>query len=136
MPPQDLTLTPTKFPGYFITEDGDVYIEYTTSGGNRYSSYKKGEIKKMRTHLRGNGKAQKYQYPAVNISLKDNAGKLVKQVPYSVHKLVAETYISNPNNYTEVDHIDRNKQNNKVSNLRWVTHKENMKNFQKNSEVK
>ena len=81
----------------------------------------------MPTHLRGNPRSQKYQYPAVNISLRDDSGKFVKQVRYSVHKLVAETFISNPNNYTEVDHIDRNKQNNKVSNLRWVTHQENMK---------
>ena len=134
MPAQDLTLTATKFPGYFVTQDGDVYIQYIKEHIGRGGYRKKGEIKKMRTLLRGNPKDKKYQYPAVNISLRDNAGNFVKQVKYSVHKLVAETYISNPNSYTEVDHIDRNKQNNKVSNLRWVTRAENMKNSQKNSE--
>ena len=36
-----------------------------------------------------------------------------------IHRLVAEYFIPNPNNYDEVDHIDRNKQNNHISNLRW-----------------
>lgn len=36
-----------------------------------------------------------------------------------IHKLVAETYIPNPNNYTEVDHLDTNTSNNTVSNLCW-----------------
>lgn len=41
------------------------------------------------------------------------------------HKLVAEAFIPNPNNLPEVDHIDTNKFNNTVENLRWVTHQEN-----------
>ena len=42
-----------------------------------------------------------------------------------VHRLVAETFISNKNNYPEVDHIDTNINNNNVNNLRWCTHKSN-----------
>lgn len=42
-----------------------------------------------------------------------------------VHRLVAEAFIPNPNNLPEVDHIDTNKDNNCVDNLRWVTHSEN-----------
>lgn len=45
-----------------------------------------------------------------------------------IHRLVAEHYIANPENKREVDHIDRNKNNNDVSNLRWVSSKENCKN--------
>jgi hypothetical protein len=45
-----------------------------------------------------------------------------------VHRLVAEAFIPNPNNYPTVDHIDRNRQNNKVTNLRWCTLSDNMKN--------
>ena len=42
-----------------------------------------------------------------------------------IHRLVAETFIPNPNNLSEINHIDGNKQNNLVSNLEWVSKKEN-----------
>jgi DNA-binding CsgD family transcriptional regulator len=42
-----------------------------------------------------------------------------------VHRLVAETYIPNPENFKEIDHIDCDKTNNSVCNLEWVDSKEN-----------
>lgn len=45
-----------------------------------------------------------------------------------LNRIVAELFISNPDNKPEVDHIDTNIHNNRVDNLRWVTHKENMNN--------
>lgn len=45
----------------------------------------------------------------------------------SVHQLLAEAFIPNPENKPEINHIDSNRSNNALSNLEWVTHSENMK---------
>jgi hypothetical protein len=45
---------------------------------------------------------------------------------YKVHRLVALTFLPNPQNHQEVDHIDGDKNNNCLSNLQWVTRKGNM----------
>lgn len=40
---------------------------------------------------------------------------------HRVHRLVAMTFIDNPNNYPEVNHIDEDKTNNNISNLEWIS---------------
>ena len=51
---------------------------------------------------------------------------------FQVHRLVAETFLENPENKPEIDHIDRNGFNNNLENLRWVTRVENQNNKSNN----
>ena len=45
---------------------------------------------------------------------------------HKIHRLVASSFIANPLNKPEVNHIDGNPKNNNVENLNWSTHRENM----------
>lgn len=45
----------------------------------------------------------------------------------TIHRLVAETFIPNPNNLPEINHIDGDKSNNNSNNLEFVLHNENQK---------
>ena len=49
-----------------------------------------------------------------------------KKKMFYAHRLVAEMFLSNPNNFTIVNHIDGNKLNNNVNNLEWVSCSENI----------
>jgi hypothetical protein len=51
-----------------------------------------------------------------------------KQYQIFNHRLVAEAFIPNPNNKPQIDHIDRNRTNNHISNLRWVSASTNQQN--------
>lgn len=67
-----------------------------------------------------------------------NKGKKEKKF---VHKLVGDTFIPNPHKYTVVDHIDGDKQNNNIENLRWCTQQQNnnfelYRSHQKNNKLK
>lgn len=57
-------------------------------------------------------------------SLLDDDGK---RKNFYIHRLVADAFIPNPNSYPQVDHIDYNRKNNRVTNLRWVSVTENLR---------
>lgn len=60
----------------------------------------------------------------VQVSLThDTQGKVNRLV----HRLVAEAFIPNPDKFPDVDHVDGDKNNNKLSNLKWIEHAANVK---------
>lgn len=79
-----------------------------------YSKVNMGKILKTRINNRG--------YCCVNLY----KNSIMKS--FMVHRLVAVTFIDNPDNKPCIDHINTIKTDNSVSNLRWVTHKENSAN--------
>lgn len=96
----------------FIEDTNDLY-EITSDG--RVISYNKyPEGHELKSHPIGDG------YKAVTIKFND--GKF--RMRY-IHRLVAEAFVPNPNNYPIVNHKDENKFNNKADNLEWCTAKYN-----------
>lgn len=59
-------------------------------------------------------------YLQVTLANKGNKQKFL------IHRLVAEAYLKNPNNYEEVSHLDETRDNNCVNNLAWVSRSENL----------
>lgn len=51
---------------------------------------------------------------------------------YPIHRLIAEAFIPNPLNKPTVDHIDGNRSNNSIDNLRWATYSEQNSRFNTN----
>ena len=96
---------------YQISNLGRVLLLGVYRDGRRYSQ----RIKKTRFGVCG------YEYTI----LTDFAGNAKT---WKIHRLVAMTFIQNPNEYPCVDHIDGVRTNNRVSNLRWATYSMNANN--------
>ena len=90
-----------KYSDYALTVDGSVI------------SMKYGKRNKMTPSLSNCG--------YLMVCLRQNGKQYLK----SVHRLIAQTFIPNPENKPQVNHIDSDKTNNTVSNLEWCTAKEN-----------
>lgn len=88
------------FPGYFITESGQVF------------SAKRIPIIELKQKI---NKGYVYVYLCTKS----------KHTTLKVHRLVAMAFIPNPENKKEVNHKDGDKLNNNVSNLEWCTRSEN-----------
>lgn len=100
-----------EIPGY------DGKYEVSTYGNVRCVNYRNSGLSKiMKMHL------TKHNYYMITLR---QGGKNVNR---SVHRLVALTWIANPNNLPEIDHINSNPSDNRVENLRWCTKEENLSN--------
>lgn len=99
-----------NFEDYAITENGDVYrVSYSDKGnGGKY----------ILPH-KLTPKLDRYGYYKVVLSVHR------KLYCRTVHRLVAQTFIPNPNNLPMVNHRDGDKTNNRIDNLEWVTAREN-----------
>jgi hypothetical protein len=91
---------------YFVNEYGDVF-----RNGKR--------LKPIMNRTYSKGVPIKDKYWTISI-WKNNKKKI-----FSIHRLVGELYVPNPNNLPEIDHKDNNRFNNHYTNLEWVTGEEN-----------
>ena len=90
---------------YTVREDGKIFGNHTCGRG------KAGKELKQRLNSDG--------YWCVTVGVKS------KRTVMRVHRIVALAFIDNPLNLPEVDHIDNDKTNNHVSNLQWISSKDN-----------
>lgn len=89
-------------------------------GYNYHSVSDNGEVRNDKTNniLKQWSATGNYMY----VALCEDGDRKTKRV----HRLVAETFVPNPNGKSQVNHIDGNKHNNCANNLEWVTPSENM----------
>ncbi len=98
------------------------FPNYSVSTFGNARNDKKGTALKPTTKMNGNIQIGLYR-----------AGQGAQPKILKLSRLIATAFIDNPNEKDLVDHIDRNKLNNNVSNLRWCTSQENNRNRTKST---
>lgn len=91
---------------------------------SNYSINKNGEVRNDNT-----GKIKSTFINKKNKYLMLDLWENNKSIKVPLHRLIAESFIPNPENKPCVDHIDGNRQNNSIENLRWATYSENNSRF-------
>lgn len=91
-----------------------------------YPNYEASNLGRIKTNNTNPPKIRKIQlakngYQQIKLS-QNNHNSLLR-----VHRVVAQTFIPNPDNLKEIDHIDGDKQNNSITNLRWCSRHTNLK---------
>lgn len=74
------------------------------------------------------GKGQSYEWTAGSSCSNGYRAVKILGKKYHVHRIVAEVFLPNPENKPTVDHINRIRDDNRLCNLRWATHKEQNEN--------
>ena len=92
------------------------YPNYSVSSLGRIRNDKFGRILKPSKR----GECRSYLFVALY-----NGGHSTRK-DISIHRLVADAFIPNPDNLPEVNHIDKNGLNNAVDNLEWASHTDNI----------
>jgi hypothetical protein len=107
------------------TWEGDKMTWKKLKQNENYSINELGEVRNDTT-----GKIKKAFVNKANGYLVVDLYKNNKATKCTIHRLLAETFIPNPENKPTVDHIDGNRQNNSLDNLRWATYSEQNSRFE------